>query len=409
MTKDSYPRVFDRLDQAYSYWEEEMWKIQLRQHFARLRNEEVSIVETGYPVEGFEKTRSMLLEAATRDDLSYLLPNFRRQGITKKPELGKERMDAEIASGNISDEFCAVARWEQFHFPHRLGQWNATARRIYHLPEDLVLMLQATSLRGRTFADLRFPFPSFGLALEHPILTGKGEEIDFILICGDQAPESWYAFSKRLSSWKPTDPTLRNKINRARASGNHTRFKHLAYKPVTKADRFAEMLVGYDWLGASESNWDVDIEADLQNASRMAGRDEDMDWTDKFFRVVIGFAFYLQAFQESQKDLVTRIPAENQPIRRAPSLGTSLISPEEIFKVQSIFSLSREERTGLSNFFAGRGGWEVNTHFREGYWRRPAGEGNNPLAQKTIWARPTMVRRDRLAENSLPMGAGVHA
>ena len=317
MQKKGYPKVFDRLDQAYSCWEEEMWRIQLSQHLSQINSEETNIAVTGYPVEGFEKTRSMLLEATTRGNLSYLLPDFCREGITKKPKLSKELIETEIASGHLSAEFHASAGWEEFHFPYHLGQWNSTARRIYHLPEDLVLMLQATSLKGRTFNDLRFPFPSFGLALEHPILTSKGEELDFILLCGENAPETWYSFSKRLATWKPTDVALRNKINWARSNGNHTRFKHLAYKPLMKVGRFTEMWTGHDWPGNSESGLDVDIEDDLKSASRMATRDKDLDWTDKLFRVVIGFAFYLQAFQESQKDLVTRIDNELQPKPRS--------------------------------------------------------------------------------------------
>ena len=410
MIKNSYPKVFDRLDQGFSNWEEEMWAMQLSRHLSQIKDVEPDITQVGYPVDGFEETRSKLLQVATREDLSHLLPDFRETwSSSEPPSCSKDRVAAEIASGKLSDEVLLSARWYRLHLPYYLGQWNTNSRRIYHLPEDLVLMLQATSLRGRTFRDLRFPFPSFALALECPIITDTGQAMDFILLSGESTPEAWYAFAKKLGGWKPTDVASHYKIKKAMSMGNHQRFQRLAYKPITDANRTPELWTGYAWPGDNDGNCDVDIEDDLQAAARSAKRDEALDWTNKLFRVVIGFTFYLQAFHESQKDLVTRIRNEDHPKLRASSYGTSLVSPEEIFKVQSIFSLSREERDGLSNFFAGRGGWEVNTHFREGHWRRPPGEGDNPLAQKTVWVRPTMVRRDRLAENTLPMGTGVNA
>lgn len=407
-SRNSHPEVFQRLEQAFGCWEEEMWKLQTKQRLSLFSGEKPDIAETGYPVDEFEDTRSMLLQAATAPSHDYLLPDFRSQGIQEKPKLSSEQIALEIAGGRASPEFNASVRWYEYHFPYYLGKWNAHSRRIYHLPQDLVLMLQATSLRGHTYRDLRYPMSSFGLALETPIVSDVGQELDFLLLCGEQNPEALYGFSNKLRSWKPTDLSLRSKINKAFRSSNQARFKSLIRKPLLKSNRFADLWMSSSWLDHNDSSLDIDIEDDFESASRLETRDKSMDWTDKLFRVVLGFAFYLQAFEDSHKGLVRRIPAEELPRPDSPHPGESIASPEDIFKVQSIFELSAEEREGLTNFFAGKGGWEVNTHFREGHWRRPPGEGHNPSTPKTVWVRPTMVRRDRLAEGTLPMGRGVN-
>lgn len=48
---------------------------------------------------------------------------------------------------------------------------------------------------------------------------------------------------------------------------------------------------------------------------------------------------------------------------------------------------------------------ELCAHFRRGHWRRPPGQGDDPTASKTVWVRPTLVRRDRLPEGALPGGS----
>ncbi len=399
MKKPSHPEVFDRLDQAYRYWEEEMWRKKILRSLFTLNDAGYlpDITEKGYPVDGHEDTRTMLLEAATREDLSYLLPAFRSQGIETKPAYKED--------GGLSPESKASVYWNEFHFPYYLGEWNAQSRRIYYLPRDLILMLQATSLKGYTFRDIHYPLPSFALALEYPITAGN-EELDFFLFSGKRDPEVFYGFSRKFRGWRPIDPTVRQKINKAVRDGNRERLLGIGRKIIKQVPFGAhiDMWTSRPWLSSVDGDPDVDIEKDMKAAMHAPGALPSEDWTDKLFRVVLGFTFYLQAFQESHKDLVQRVSVDYQ--RPQPtSFGKAIVSPEDVFRVQSLFELSSEERIGLTNYFSGRGGWEINTHFREGHWRRPPGEGGNPLAQKTIWVRPTMVRRDRLPENCLPMGS----
>jgi hypothetical protein len=54
---------------------------------------------------------------------------------------------------------------------------------------------------------------------------------------------------------------------------------------------------------------------------------------------------------------------------------------------------------------AGTAKYEMRTHWRQGYWSRKPGEGHDPNAEKSVWHRPTLVRKDRLPQDfGLPGG-----
>ena len=74
-------------------------------------------------------------------------------------------------------------------------------------------------------------------------------------------------------------------------------------------------------------------------------------------------------------------------------VGSEIVmSPEELRHFREHLGLPKSER-------------EVSAHFRTGFFRRPRGQGKNPDAVKSEWVRPTIVRRDRLEEGALPVGA----
>ena len=69
-----------------------------------------------------------------------------------------------------------------------------------------------------------------------------------------------------------------------------------------------------------------------------------------------------------------------------------------------MYTLSLEERSVFSGG-PGKGQGEATPHFRRGYWSRPPGKGHDPLAVKTVWHRPTLVRADLLPDGALPIGS----
>ena len=66
--------------------------------------------------------------------------------------------------------------------PLAILAWNHHSRRIFHLPTDIQTILDATSLGGITWEEIRFPFDSFLVTLEDPIVSDNKIEYDCILV-----------------------------------------------------------------------------------------------------------------------------------------------------------------------------------------------------------------------------------
>lgn len=412
MKQPTYPEVFDRLDQAYALWEEDMWRARLRRRICQFTDSryEFKATETGFPVDGAHKTKQLLLEAVSRGNLDYLLPAFYSKGIATPKKLSFEELqrikdlkDQKEKEEAFSEEIVAGARWEEFHFPYYLGKWSTSSRRIYYIPNDLMLLFEATSLKGLTFRDIRLPFPSFAIALETPLVVeGEGKELDFFLI-GDFSMQcfSLYGFARSLCKMKAVDPFLRAKIDEAARRGNLRRFMKLTKRELHRISVITEHWeANITRNGISETEADEDLEKMLSKSEGVSA-----DHMTKFFRVFVGLCFYLNTLGNSYSDVTVRIPSTKKVCVGAKD-GPALVDEAEVCRVQSIVKLSPEEKTIIRDQLSGRGGWEVRAHFREGFWRRPRGEGHNPAALKTIWVRPTMVRRDRLPDNALPLGVG---
>lgn len=409
--KPNQPEVFDRLDQAYACWEEHMWKNRLRRKLSELNepNYKARINEIGFPVDNAHKTKQLLLEAVSRGSADYLLPDIRKKGYVSKPEVNLQELkrvekipNALEKSDAYTDDMRVSAQWDEFHFPYYLGKWNVFSRRVYFLTDDLVLQLRTTSLKGLTLRDIKLPFPSFSIALESPIVDEKMRELDFFLI-GDFSRENWamYALARSLSKWKRINPILRSKIDEAARKRNLRRFMQFAN--------------GNSWVGDVMSHWDAmtespgfsdkDMEEDLERELSNYESTDKGDWMTDFFRIFVGLCFYLQTFTKTYSGLVEQVPPVKK-IYAGTEDGPALMSAADVCKVQSVVKLTLEEKTIIRDQLSGRGGWEVRAHFREGFWRRRPGEGQNPAAKKIVWVRPTLVRRDRLPKNALPLGVG---
>src|SRR3989344_1102241 len=67
----------------------------------------------------------------------------------------------------------------------KLASWVTQSKRVWHLNEDLQLMLMASSFGDMRCSEIPWPFETFGISLEVPITCTDGErgafETDFLL------------------------------------------------------------------------------------------------------------------------------------------------------------------------------------------------------------------------------------
>src|SRR6185369_981831 len=162
MKKAEYPEVLNRLDQAYDCWEEQMWVMRVKRHLCKIRNPNYVPIatEVGFPIDGTEQARKLLLSVVKGGNPETLLPAFRKD-YPVKPDLSFPVSKVESVPQDEENpdfrEISFFATWDMVHFPYYVARWNACSRRIFYLPEDLSLQLEATSLKKVTARDLRLP------------------------------------------------------------------------------------------------------------------------------------------------------------------------------------------------------------------------------------------------------------
>ena len=414
MKKKSYPEVFNRLDQAFMVWEQLMWRMNMTRHVLRDKDSDLTEEQRslkngfrGYPFENSAETKERLLKAVAQNNLSRLLPEYIPEGVVLENICDITRMPKKADAKNPQ----IAAFSDELLFPYLLGRWCQSSRRMYYLSDDLVNLLDATSLKGVCLGDIKLPFDSFVLTLETPLRLEENVLADCILLSDPfELLGRICVFNQSLREQKPFDREYRARMDKSVRQGNHDKLLQLVGRRAEKFENLA---------ARSRMYWDCKSLPSEGNENRQEWLIEDLlgplsthsneqlrKWS-KIFRVIMGFCLYLRSTDAKQGVLSSpeRIQSNVGPeIRKG---GKALLDSAEVLHVQSVVKLSMSQRNalreGLSDEASGR---SVSTHFRRGFWRRPKGMGNDPTAEKTMWVRPTIVCRDKLPEGAIPLGAG---
>ena len=80
------------------------------------------------------------------------------------------------------------ALWQLVQLPLMLAIWTMASRRIFQVSSELQALLNATSLNGIRWSDVRLPFPSFAVALPSPIVGNDGRAYDCVMVTQSGGP-----------------------------------------------------------------------------------------------------------------------------------------------------------------------------------------------------------------------------
>lgn len=310
--------------------------------------------------------------------------------------------------------------WEMSSIPGMVASWTYHSRRVYTIPEDLQLLLASTSLENVDWTRVRMPFGSFLLNLAVPIEDPDGGSYDSILVTSD------------FPRWQPKAEDENDPITWVTASVIPVHLKSAtADLPILKRQKYAKMaekgdpaLVAQELEASMMKNWvyprpklifpldfhHVPESIYLIETAKGPGHNSVtgayMSGTARRFnrtvgRILFGFLLYLQT---TPKDLTHADVLVNHGTEKIPGQARVVAEATKVCHIQSIFTLNPDERKVFREVMLGKCGHEVSTHYREGHWRRPPGKGEDPTAQKTVWVRPTIVRRDKLEVGTLPAG-----
>jgi hypothetical protein len=331
---------------------------------------------------------------------------FRDYLLTIRP--GTRIDERFMPSGDALRDVCPVIN----ECPLLLASWTGASRRVYRPDRDLQVLLQATSLEGVTFDDVPWPFQSFAMALERPLIDHNGQSHSLLIVnimfdYRDQekpAAIAVAALSDSLLQYRPNPGRL---VERA--------LKRLRQKDWRRCEDVKEGLtedfigrlrplgsLGHLYCIAWEKVAEMDVSGPMTGLTPNPESEGSM--IREATRLAAGLCLYLAARAPHGHDPES---APWEPLPKAPGAGRAVTDGAEVCDVASVHRLSSAEIAAIDDPSFRTAG-AISAHFRSGHWRRPPGKGDDPTAPKTVWVRPTLVCRDRLPEVGVPVGATSH-
>jgi hypothetical protein len=298
------------------------------------------------------------------------------------------------------------------HGAWMLASWVTESRRVYNIDPDLQALLGATSIESVLTDDIKLPFGSFGIQLEHPIYAGgDGDDREFDFILYGAMPwvredsnkglilPTIMLFNTALDKWHPA--SCRDNVERKIKRGKH----HDAWGLVERHNAIQRNtgLVRLSCFELGENGTVGELIETIDERVEYGKSAVTQAW-----RLVYGLCLYLTSLPSDSSKVSAWMPTEKvKRVGVSPDLS-AITDESQICTVASIRKLTTEDREMLFRQVSGRTtGYEMRAHFRMGHWRRPPRTAQNSEQPKTVWVQPTLVRRDRLPEGAIPHGAQV--
>lgn len=343
------------------------------------------------------------------------LPLCRNEGaVVHASNLRKKLLKSRQEPMNVS-HFLPPKDWELSQhalpsLPIFLSSWCLHSRRVYYATEELQAVLNATSLEGVMWGDFVFPFSSYAVNLQRPLIAKDGNRFDFIMVNaqpfladdGKVIPSVEFAFFNQESDrYEPLTEANRQNI---RKRLQNREWEHLSKICTRFLAKINDGFVSMFFRGGT----DLDVTLTAQKVyDNYCGSMEDKylsaEIWDPMIRIIVGMCLYLKTLPSGSPH-----QSEWRPVPRSGLPDSRAISNEaQVCTVSSCYKLTIEERVllGLQGTNQERAQYELSCHFRQGHWRRAPGLGHDPTATKTVHVRPCIVRKDRLREGELPGGS----
>ena len=311
--------------------------------------------------------------------------------------------------------------------PFVLFKWMRESRRVFHIDNDLHKLLDAISLDNVEWSDVLFPFDSFFITFNEPVVFGFEKNpvsVSCISVCKMKKGELQGLNSKNYLQFRIIEQEqgyliparVRSSIKRAMDANNWKKAQALIKREharVVKKEYTGESVFAleFDTLVGKKVSESVRDLLELQwgqkpeeyierlESYELVEHEAHQVW-DWAVRVVIGMCLYL-------KTLPTKSSCKtewSQVIKKGIVDKKAITREAQVCTVTSMHELSADEQEAVNSINKRKGsGFEKCAHYRRGHWRRSPNSKTD--APKCIMVRPTLVRADRLPKGAVPGGA----
>ena len=295
--------------------------------------------------------------------------------------------------------------------------WNHHSRRIFHLTSESQTLLDATSLGGIKWKDIKFPFESFLVTLEEPIIDSHGTEYDAILLAKidsffpkhlqqrEDALIELRLLPTTLAEYKKFSKNEKRRIDVSLHNKNYEEillfleeFKRVKNYQTPTIHIFPEKL-----------NDDV-IKDSIPKLGTLTGQaDMVKDLAiDSALHIALNLCLYLENYPPKYVPKKDKECSLQPKKRRKEKFDPNAISDElNIFTVKCHFNMTRAEIEQLVKEVKESITGEIRgSYWRRGHWRRKpyCGHIDWKIAPKD-WIFSRIINPDRLPNNSLPPGS----
>lgn len=296
--------------------------------------------------------------------------------------------------------------------PLSILAWNHHSRRIFHLPTDIQTILDATSLGGITWEEIRFPFDSFLVTLEDPIVSDDNIEFDCILVSRIDLVSPLQKngplielriISKNFSDYKKISNSERKRADALVHNGKYLEVLSFLTSMLS-LNSFATPAIHVFW----ESLKTKTIQDSIPDLGKLTGQPDMVKDSamDSALHIVLNLCLYLENFSSStlvRESKRFELPRKD---RKATFDPASVQKISDIFTVKCAFKMTRSEIDQIvKEEKEAKERREVKVHWRRAHWRRKPGCGHIPMkiAPKD-WIPRKLINAERLPPNSLPPG-----
>jgi hypothetical protein len=288
-------------------------------------------------------------------------------------------------------------------FPLQLASWIISSRRVFTISENLMLRFLAASYSKYKWSDLLWPFDSFAIDFETPLVFKDGAqdniEISLILVssfynvCGDNviSDKDGFEVSSFATSINDRRRTSEFLSSREREILDNN-VRHKRWRKVNNRIR---------QLGERISDL-TSLPAGNNDPYTIQKNDYILD-TSSFAKIIAGLCLYMEALPVGTVDAYQWLQTKHARSKR--DARKIITDGENICRVED-FNVLSPETMNLFPEALGKGpAYTVTPHWRRAHYRRRRGQGKNPNAPRDIYVGPTLVHKDQIPDGAVPGGA----